>query len=586
MASPKLKTTAEAHAQLTMEAAAHAVEEMKWSERKSAEIYGVNRRTLSNRLNDRHTGSRGRQPKIPPHEEGALADFLLSCSDTGIPLNRQHCAAAIVEMNIRLGSKYKASNNQHLRRLLKRHPNLSMRITHASNRKKDREWTHELAEKYISKLTELLYDRGFLEEPEQVWNLDESAFNTAEMFDRVVGRKGMRQIYSQFDETEKVLVTILPCGNAAALQLPFMALFSGKLHVRSRLDGTGGHCYQGNVIFVDGHFSHVNNFTLMKYITEFEAETGKIVYVFALPAGQTGHLQPFDISVFGQVKRAWGEYLRYRHNMPGGLVTKDNLLSHLVKLWFHTEDCPPQHAFNAGPNLISGFRKSGLFPFSPEVIRGTVKTRHCPESPVSTAESASKNYQSIFGSLTETLKDEVDIAGQKDREDILDFIKLKQRGVAPGAVLAASLQASLFSAAAKKVRREKNEHLNLDAGGLTNEPAFQSAQAAKRAAVKAAKAAQLAKRKSKGSQEECQEMSGAVTDAAKTARVRKSRSVKRKTSASHEPAEVPHEVTHSVPARQTRAAKKPRMLQFFNCKCSAGSPVSPLILPEYFVVEI
>lgn len=60
-----------------------------------------------------------------------------------------------------------------------------------------------------------------------------------------------------------------------------------------------------NVIFVDGHFSHVNNFTLMKYITEFEAETGKIVYVFALPAGQTGHLQPFHISVFGQVKRAW-----------------------------------------------------------------------------------------------------------------------------------------------------------------------------------------------------------------------------------------------------------------------------------------
>lgn len=270
MASPKLKTAAEAHAQLTMEAAAHAVEEMKWSERKSAEMYGVNRRTLSNRLNDRHTGSRGRQPKIPSHEEEALADFLLSCSDTGIPLNRQHCAAAIVEMNIRLGKrvksivslfsillkyfripvgftglKYKAFNNQHFRRFLKRHPNLSMRITHASNRKKDREWTHELAEKYISELTEFLYDRGFLEEPEQVWNLDESDFNTAEMFDRVVGRKGMRQIYSQFDGTEKELVTILPCGNAAGLQLPFMALFSGKLHVRSRLDGTGGHCYQG-----------------------------------------------------------------------------------------------------------------------------------------------------------------------------------------------------------------------------------------------------------------------------------------------------------------------------------------------------
>ncbi|GAU93903.1 hypothetical protein RvY_05766 [Ramazzottius varieornatus] len=362
-----------------------------------------------------------------------------------------------------------------------------MRITHASNRKKDREWTHELAEKYISKLTEFLYDRGFLEEPEQVWNLDESAFNTAEMFDRVVGRKGMRQIYSQFDGTEKELVTILPCGNAAGLQLPFMALFSGKLHVRSRLDGTGGHCYQG--VNASGTMDQLHFANYLKMVV--------------FPA------------------------------MTKTKTVLRNTLSTRAR--------------------ISYFENLGS-------SRGTVKTRHRPESPVSTAESASKNYQSIFDSLTETLKDELDIAGQKDREDILDFIKLKQRGVTPGAVLAASLQASLFSAVPKKVRREKNEHLNLDAGGLTNEPAFQSTQAAKRAAVKAAKAAQLAKRKSKESQEECQEMSGAVTEAANTARIRKSRSVKRKTSASHESAEVPHEVTHSVPARRTRAAKKPRML--------------------------
>ncbi|GAV01142.1 hypothetical protein RvY_11897 [Ramazzottius varieornatus] len=135
-------------------------------------------------------------------------------------------------------------NDQHFQRFIKRHPQLSLRITHANNRKKERKWTHELADRYIAKLMEL-HNEGFLDEPDQVWNLEESAFNTAEMFDRVVGRKGMRQVYSQYDGTEKELVTILPCGNASGLQLPFMALFSGKRHVRSRLDGTGGHCYHG-----------------------------------------------------------------------------------------------------------------------------------------------------------------------------------------------------------------------------------------------------------------------------------------------------------------------------------------------------
>ncbi|GAV09462.1 hypothetical protein RvY_19004, partial [Ramazzottius varieornatus] len=154
--------------------------------------------------------------------------------------------------------KHTAFNDQHVRRFLQRHPTLSIRVTHANNRKKDREWTHELADKYISKLTELLFHRGFLDEPEQVWNLNESAFNPAEMFDRVVRRKEMRQIYSQFDGTEKELVTILPCGDAAGLQLPFMTLFSGKRHVRSRPDGTSGHCYQG--VNDSGSMDHFANY--------------------------------------------------------------------------------------------------------------------------------------------------------------------------------------------------------------------------------------------------------------------------------------------------------------------------------------
>ncbi|GAU97471.1 hypothetical protein RvY_08757 [Ramazzottius varieornatus] len=55
MASLKLKTALEVHAQLTMQAAVHAVREMGWGMRETAEAYGVNRQTLDNRLNGRHT---------------------------------------------------------------------------------------------------------------------------------------------------------------------------------------------------------------------------------------------------------------------------------------------------------------------------------------------------------------------------------------------------------------------------------------------------------------------------------------------------------------------------------------------------
>ena len=207
-------------------------------------------------------------------------------------------------------------------------------------------------------------------------------------------------------------------------------------------------------------------------------------------------------------------------------MTKDNLLSHLVKLWYHTEDCPPQHAFNAGQNLKSGFQKSGLFPFDPQVIRTTVKVRHCPDSPMTTAESAAKDYQSSFENLVQTLNAEFGITEEKDQHDVMEYIKLKQRGVTPGAVLASSLQASLFAAAPKKARREKNEHLNLDAGGLTHEEIFQSEQAKKRADVKAKNATKAANRKAKASRVEQQEDLTAPVVVPK----RKPRSGKRKTS--------------------------------------------------------
>ena len=73
--------------------------------------------------------------------------------------------------------------------------------------------------------------------------MDETAFNTAELFDEVIARKGRKQIPSQFDGTEKECVSVLPCENAAGLQLKFMALYSGVVHVQSRSDDTHGMCY-------------------------------------------------------------------------------------------------------------------------------------------------------------------------------------------------------------------------------------------------------------------------------------------------------------------------------------------------------
>ena len=103
MSKEKLKTAPEAY-KLLMDAAIHSVKEGGKSERDAAKQFGVNRQTLRNRRQNLHTKQVGRQRKFPPEELKGLADFLLSCSDMGIPLNRHHCRRLISQLAEQLGT--------------------------------------------------------------------------------------------------------------------------------------------------------------------------------------------------------------------------------------------------------------------------------------------------------------------------------------------------------------------------------------------------------------------------------------------------------------------------------------------------
>ncbi|GAV09877.1 hypothetical protein RvY_19347 [Ramazzottius varieornatus] len=343
MASSKLKTAAEVSREL-MDSALYAVKKSGVSKKLAAKLFGVSRTTLGRRLQNPRPERHGGRTKFPAQVEDELVDLLTSCCIMGIPLNRYHCYQLFSQVAIELGLKNTACSSTSFKNFLKRHKSLSLRISHASNRKQDREWTMEVCEQYISKLQKLK-DGGFLDAPEQIWNLDETAFHTSQVVDTVVGVKGLKLVPSQFNGNAKECVTVLPCGNAAGLQLKFLALYSGKLHIQSRLQDTHNMCYHAvnvsgymdqlifanyvktvvfpamtaekNVIFVDGHFSHVNNLLLVRYCRDHFKETGVEVQIFCFPSGQTSRLQPFDVSAFGPMKKKWNEHLRNRRIKKG-----------------------------------------------------------------------------------------------------------------------------------------------------------------------------------------------------------------------------------------------------------------------------
>ncbi|GAV00573.1 hypothetical protein RvY_11400 [Ramazzottius varieornatus] len=111
-----------------------------------------------------------------------------------------------------------------------------------------------------------------------------------------------------------------------------LILYSGKLHIESHFDEIDDQCFlstnasgvmdtfvltdylekewlpsltcEKNILFYDGHCSHLNCLALLAACMERSIE------VVCLPSGQTSCLQPLDKKVFGGVKQKWRQYLQ------------------------------------------------------------------------------------------------------------------------------------------------------------------------------------------------------------------------------------------------------------------------------------
>ena len=124
---------------------------------------------------------------------------------------------------------------------MKRHPRLAKRVTHGISRKKAAEWTRDICDQWIGKLS-WLHANGYLDNPSGLWNLDESAFSLAEIWKRVIAVRGMKKVTSYIDGDSKERLTVLAAGNAAGLMLPPLILYDGKRQLMDRLDSTNDEC--------------------------------------------------------------------------------------------------------------------------------------------------------------------------------------------------------------------------------------------------------------------------------------------------------------------------------------------------------
>lgn len=243
---------------------------------------------------------------------------------------------------------------------LKRHPIIAERTAENISSARDAV-TEDQINNWFKEVKSYLNENdlsGILEDPDKIFNTDESAFFLSPKPGRVLVKRGTKNVYMASGD-EKENVTVLLTANAAGKIAPPMIVYAYDripLYIANKVPETwaigksdsGWMCgdtffeYVTNVfnpwlieegiqkpvvLFVDGHKSH-----LTLHLSNFCSENG--IEIIALYPNSTHILQPMDIAVFRPLKHFYRKaVVQWKMENSGNKLKKEDFAPVLKTLW-------------------------------------------------------------------------------------------------------------------------------------------------------------------------------------------------------------------------------------------------------------
>ncbi|GAV05115.1 hypothetical protein RvY_15291 [Ramazzottius varieornatus] len=393
----------------------------------AAEKYHIPQKTLYNKVKGKHPKKAGRPNTFTLEEETEICEILVRCSKIGVPLGKRTSIKIVKAIALAKGMDEAKFTDRWHQKFLCRNREISLRTLSALSFTKSREWTKRRCEEWNSLLQEL-GDEGFFDNPEEIWNLDESGFKLAELYDRVYSEKGVKEAVGcvKGTENDRENISLLAMGNAAGMMLRPLILYRGKMHTESHFRDTHDACYVGT-----------NSSGVMDtdVLTEFLEK--EFLSSIRCP-------KPLDKEVFGGVKQKWHSYLR------------DSRIDITIDV--------------SGP-MREGFRKTGIFPFDAELLRGTVNPN------LEVLEEVEVGIDLHFADIARILREKIGLNDDKTTSCLLEIKKIVT-GQSAGSVVALEFHKNLLRSAPQKKRREKDSRLDVSNGRILTERTYISTKKA------------------------------------------------------------------------------------------------------------
>ena len=357
--------------------------------RESARLYNVPLETLRRRVKGMVTMDCRPGPKTvltDEEEESKLAQYLLEMCDMGYGLNREGVmglAYSIVERTRRPHPfKNGSAGRAWFEGFLRRHPKLTIRSPQSLSYCRAVSATKDTISDFFGKLGSLYGKLNLVLKPMQIFNCDETGITIVFKPGKVIAEVGKKHVYAISAAERGKTHTVLSCVSAAGYVVPPMMIYPRKTQVPDKMrEGafpstffkSSESGWVNSELFVewflfflksipparpviliqDGHGSHVS-------IELIEIARENDVCLLCLPSHTSHILQPLDVGVFRSFKSNFNKACaNYMKAHPGRVVTAE-ILASMVGQAYPAAFTPV--------NVLSGFKKTGIYPFNPSSI--------------------------------------------------------------------------------------------------------------------------------------------------------------------------------------------------------------------------
>ena len=347
--------------------------------RGASRMYGVPESTLRFRLaSTRGAANPGHPAYFSESEERQLADHCIQMASLGYGYTRWQ-VIEIAENMATLTGRSVSPTKHWFYGFMKRFADLKMINPKKREKCRADSVSVEVVSSYYENLEKVLNSAGLLNNPTGIWNVDETGLTLDHTPPKVLGKA--RQDPVCITASKSATTTVIAAGNAIGEILPPYIVYKGKRLTEELTSGgikgtkynTSETGWSNSITFMDwfsnhflqhvptrpcillydGHATHVTA-DIIKKARESN------VYLFVLPAHTSHLLQPLDVSAFGPFKKAFSsECHKFVHENPNRVITR-NCLPMLIASAYRSS--------MTVNNIMAAFRKTGIFPFNPDVV--------------------------------------------------------------------------------------------------------------------------------------------------------------------------------------------------------------------------